>query len=106
MQNIPLNAVPSQTLNVVLDSQPCTLNVYSKFYGVYVDVYVNGALVVAGVRGENLNRIVRSVYLGFSGDLTFADAQGNEDPEYSGFGARYFLVYLTTADLAELGLVG
>src|SRR5690242_3617832 len=106
MQNVPLQAVPNQILNVTLGGQPCTLKVYEKFYGLYVDVYVNGALIVGGVIGQNLNRVVRSTYLGFVGDLMFADAQGEEDPDYAGLGSRFFLLYLTTDDLASLGLTG
>lgn len=106
MQNVPLQPVPNQTLNVVLGGQPCTLKVYEKFYGLYVDVYVDGALIVGGVIGQNLNRIVRSAYLGFVGDLMFADAQGEQDPDYAGLASRFFLFYLTTDDLASLGLTG
>ncbi|HEY6030515.1 MAG TPA: hypothetical protein VIU44_08130 [Gaiellaceae bacterium] len=94
----------SQVLNVTLDEQLCTIKVYQKFYGLYVDLYVNGTLIIGGVVGENLNRIVRSAYLGFSGDLAFVDSVGADDPEWGGLGSRFFLCYLSPADLATLGL--
>ena len=106
MQLVPLKPVPSQLLNVSLGNQQCQLKVYERFYGLYVDLYVNNALVIGGVKGENLNRVVRSLYLGFTGDFVFADAQGSDDPSYDGLGSRFFLFYLTTADLAALGLTG
>lgn len=99
MQIVPTKAIPNQTLQVQLDSQPCTLNVYQLAYGLFIDVYVGNALVVAGVICENLNRIVRSLYLGFSGDLAFFDTQGTDDPVYTGLGARFQLVYLEESDL-------
>lgn len=106
MQNVPLKATPSQELNVTLGQQLCSLKVYQKFFGMYVDLYVDNALIIGGVKAQNLNRIVRSTYLGFSGDLMFADAQGDDDPTWDGVGTRFFLFYLSPDDLATLGLTG
>ena len=41
----------------------------------------------------NLVGLVRSAYLGFIGQLAFFDTQGTSDPDYSGLGTRYQLVY-------------
>lgn len=106
MQLIPLQAIPSQVLNVALNSQQCRVSVYQKFFGLFVDVYIDDTLVIGGVIAENLNRIVRSVYLGFEGDLIFADAQGADNPQYEGLGGRFEFLYLTPADLVTLGLTG
>lgn len=99
MQTVPLQAVPNQTLQVQLGTQACSLNIYQQAYGLYVDLYVNNVLIIAGVIAENLNRIVRSVYLGFVGDFAFVDTQGSTDPVYTGLGDRYQLLYLEPADL-------
>ena len=99
MQIIPLTAIASQTLTIVLNNQICQINVYQKGAAVYVDLYVNNVLIIGGVICENLNRIVRSAYLGFIGDLTFYDTQGNLDPVYTGLGSRWILFYLDVADL-------
>jgi hypothetical protein len=96
---VPLQAVPNQTVNVQLGGQYVILNVYEKFYGLFMDVYANGNLIVAGVICENLNRIVRDLYLGFLGDFIWIDNQGSTDPVYTGIGARYSLAYLETIDL-------
>lgn len=114
MQLIPLISTPSQTLTVALAGQQCLLHVYQRRSGLYVDVSVfqnfasQGTLIVGGVVAENLNRIVRSVYLGFIGDLIFDDAQGTNDPDYTGLGTggRYEFLYLSADDLVTLGLVG
>ena len=104
MQIIPLAAVPSQVFSVQLNAQSCNIKVYQKAYpspqgGVYCDLYLNNALVIGGVLCENLNRIVRSLYLGFSGDLAFQDTQGSSDPTYTGLGTRFVFMYLEPSDL-------
>ena len=101
---IPLQQVPNQSVSVNLSGQYCQVNVYQKFFGLFLDLYVADSLIIGGVLCENLNRIVRSAYLGFSGDLGFWDMQGNTDPNYTGVGSRYQLVYLTAAELAAIGV--
>jgi hypothetical protein len=106
MQIIPTQAVPSQTFQVNLANQVCQINIYQKPSGLYMDVIcatmVNGGLW--GVLCENLNRIVRSLYLGFSGDFIWIDGQGETDPVFESLGSRYSLAYLAASDLAEIGL--
>ena len=100
MLAIPLNAVPSQNLNVTLDGQLCQLSVYQKNSGLYINVSINNVLIIGGVLCLDRNRIVRDAYLGFVGDLGFIDTQGTNDPTYDGLGDRYQLIYLEAADLA------
>jgi hypothetical protein len=99
---VPVQAIPNQTLQVQLSGQACVLNIYQLAYGLFMDVYVGNSLIVASVICENLNRIVRDLYLGFVGDFVFVDTQGGsnpQDPIYTGLGARYQLVYLEASDL-------
>jgi fumarate reductase subunit C len=97
---IPTQAVPNQTFSVTLNNQYCTVHVYAKSTGVYIDLSVNNALVIAGIICLNATLIVRDAYFGFSGDLVFVDLQGTDDPTYTGFGSRWILVYLAPSDLA------
>jgi len=99
MQIVPLSAAPNQTLTISLGGQVTQLNVYQKSEGLYIDVLVNNVLIIGGVICENLNRIVRSLYLGFSGDLAFIDNEGSDDPVYTGLGARFSLAYLSASEL-------
>ena len=99
MLEVPLQAVPNQTLTVSLGGQNCQLNLRQQPTGLYMDVFVNNALIIGGVICENLNRIVRDLYLGFVGDLMFDDTQGGTDPYYTGLGTQYVLVYLEASDL-------
>lgn len=96
---VPLAAVPAQTLTVVLNDQVCQIAVRQLSVGVAVDLAVNNAAIVNGVLGFNLNRIVRSAYLGFQGDLAFVDYEGSDDPVYTGFGTRFFLCYFPPDEL-------
>jgi len=99
MQIVPLQPLPSQTLTVNLANQVCQIAVYQKMSGLYMNLSVNNVLIIGGVLCENLNRIVRSLYLGFIGDFCFIDNQGSADPDFTGLGTRFSLAYLETADL-------
>ena len=47
---------------------------------VFVDVYLNDALLIGGVILRNKNKVVRNSYLGFTGDIVVIDTVGDEDP--------------------------
>lgn len=101
-QSVPLNATPSQTLQVTLGGQATQLNIYQKAKGLFMDVLVNNQLIIGGVLCQNLNRIIRSAYLGYQGDFVFGDNQDSEDPFYSGLGTRFTLMYLAASELTPL----
>lgn len=96
---VPTQPVANQTLQVQLSGQACVINLYQTAYALFMDLYVGNSLVVCGVICENLNRIVRSAYLGFDGDFAFVDTQGLSDPIYYGLGSRWQLVYFDDAAL-------
>lgn len=99
MQVIPLQPIPSQSIEITLAGQPCTINLWQTAYGMFATVLLNGVIVVSTVPCENLNRIVRGVYLGFVGDLAFLDLQGSSDPVFSGLGTRFVLLYLSPTEV-------
>lgn len=103
-QVIPLQPLANQTLQVQLNGQPCTINVYQQAFGLYVDLFVGTTPIVEGVIALNANLIVRNAYFGFLGDIEFIDVHLTNDPVYTGLGTRYFLIYLTPAELAALNL--
>jgi hypothetical protein len=96
---VPLQSVPSQTVRVTLGAQVCDVHVYQRSTGLHVDLTVAEVLVIGGVIAHDRNRIVRSVYLGFIGDLAFVDTHGSEDPDYTGLAERFLLIYFTPAEL-------
>lgn len=99
MQIIPLQPIPNQTVTVNLNGQNTQVDVYTTPFGLFMNVYVSNTLVVAGVICQNLNRIVRDLYLNFQGDLAFLDSQGDADPVYTGLGSRFSLGYLEPDEL-------
>lgn len=99
MNVIPLRAVQSQTLTVVLSGQNCRLNVYQKSTGLFLDLYISDSPVLTTVLCRDRVKIVRDEYRAFVGDLAFADQQGNDDPEFTGLGSRFILYY---GDAGEL----
>ena len=99
MQVVPTKALPNQQLSVSLREQSVILHIRQSLYGLFIDVYVDGTLIIGGVVCENKNWIVRNAYLGFVGDLMFMDVLGNSDPEYSELGTRYKLFYLEPDEL-------
>lgn len=102
MQVIPLQAVPSQLLQVVLGGQNCQLSIYQKPQGLFVDLSSNGVTISLAVIAQDVNPLNPIAYTGFIGNLIFTDTQGNSDPVYTGLGARFQLVYLTADEYAQL----
>ena len=115
---IPTAAVPNQTLTVALGGQACSINIYQTINttglllaggtittpGLFLDLYVAGALIIGGAVCETVNRIVRDLYLGFIGDLTWLNNVGDgTDPYYTGLGTTYSLAYLSPSDLGGIG---
>lgn len=91
---VPIKPLPNQAVQVQLADQACAIEILQTAFGLFMNLYVGSNLIIAGVLCENLNRIVRSLYLGFSGDFVFADTQGSSDPDYTGLGTRFILIYL------------
>ena len=85
-------------MTIALGGQRCQIDVRQRRTGLFLDLYVAGNLVIAGALCQDRNPVVRSVYLGFAGDLAFIDTQGTDDPSYTGLGSRWVLAYLTPSD--------
>lgn len=120
MQIVPLAPNPNQTLQIVLAGQNCSIELRSlDGYATTDTVSFDGAqpyiaftLDVSGVsitRTQNcLNRkrlLINRQYLGFVGDFMFIDTQGQDDPQYTGLGTRWQLVYIEAADLEAAAAV-
>lgn len=118
MQIVPLTAEPSQTLQIVLAGQNCSLEIDSldgsdptdpTMSTVYswlgLTLAVGGVSITATAPCLNLKRVlINRQYLGFVGDFMFIDTQpsqgtSGQDPEWEGLGARWVLLYLEASDL-------
>jgi hypothetical protein len=98
-QVIPLQPVPNQTTQVVLNNQNCQIDVWQTPDALFFNLSVNDEIVVNGQVCQNLNRLVLDQYLGFSGDFAFNDSQGSTDPNYLDIGTRYQLLYYNESEL-------
>jgi hypothetical protein len=100
MEIIPTQPIPSQVINVILSGQATTIALRQLSTGLFMNLMVGGTEIVGLVICENLNRIVRDLYLGFKGDLLFLDNSGSgTDPNYLGLGTQFSLAYLSPSDL-------
>lgn len=115
MQLVPLTAVPSQSVQAVLDGQSVSLSVYQLGFPpvaeLYCDLASDGTPIIncrkcRAFSGSTTEAapfmLLDASYWGFQGDFLFLDTQGDEDPQYSGLGSRWQLVYYTPDDLAAL----
>lgn len=99
MQIVPIDPVASQKFTISLSNQACQIELTQRVTALYMNLFVNDELVIGGVICRNQVRIVRDLYLGFSGDFFFNDTQGSSDPNYTGLGTRFTLVYVTPDEL-------
>ena len=90
---IPLQSEPDQTVQAYLSGQNCTIRVYQRTFGLYVDFYVGNLPIFYGQQAFNMNKIVRNAYYKFIGDIYFFDTDGLVDPFYTGLGSRFVLLY-------------
>lgn len=91
---IPLQQKANQTFDCVLDNAvPCTINLTTTDYGLFVDVTYNGSKVASARLCQDRTNLNPYPYLGMPQALFFADTQGTNDPQFAGFGTRYLLCY-------------
>ena len=100
MEQIPLQAIPSQEVQCILGGQNCTLSVYWRWGKLYADLLVDSEPVFTGAICQNLQWVNQSPSILFSGGLVFVDCLGDEAPRWDGLGTRWALLYLD-ADEAQ-----
>ena len=105
MIKIPLQALPSQKVRVVLDRQNCTLSFYYRFGNLYADILCNDNVVQVGAICRNRMNIVQIANIVFDGGLYFLDLLGDNDPEYKLIGQRYILLYVGENETLPRGLM-
>lgn len=106
-QIVPTQPIQNQTLFAQLGGQACEIALQQMAFGLFMTVSVGNEVIIAGVICLNATLIVRSAYLGFSGDLEFVDTQSLTDPQdpvYTGLGSRFQLLYLSASEVAALNL--
>jgi hypothetical protein len=99
MMNIPLRPVANQTLAVTLARQAAQIALRQNGAHLYFDLTNNGTTIVRTRICRDRQRLLLDIaYRGFIGDFIFVDTQGTSDPQFSGLGDRYLLVYLAAGE--------
>lgn len=92
---IPLDAVPSQTVNVTLANQPARISVRTIGTKLYFSL---DGIVTNRICRDRQRLLVDAQYQGFTGEFAFVDTQGVDDPVFTGLGARFQLVYYNAGE--------
>jgi len=90
---IPLQAIPSQTVGVSLNSQQCSITLRELNGRQYLSLSINGAPICNNVLLQSSTSIIKAAYTGFVGDLIVIDSVGSDAPIYTGWGSRWSLIY-------------
>lgn len=87
------SGLPAQKLAVQLAGKAVGVTLFQKATGLFANISLAGAAVASGVLCRDGVPLVNAAHLGFPGDLTFVDTQGAADPDYSGLGSRFKLLW-------------
>ncbi|MBS0961133.1 MULTISPECIES: phage baseplate plug family protein [Acetobacter] len=90
---IPLEAVPAQMLKVSLSGSMMQITLRQRSTGLYADIWLGQTAVLSGVLCQNLTWLVRDQAAGLPGDFTFVDTKGLQNPDSTGLGSRFMLMY-------------
>lgn len=84
---------PAQTLVTQLGGKSIGVTLAQKATGLFADISMNGLPVVAGALCRDAVPLVNAAHLGFPGDLALFDMKGNSDPDFTGLGSRFKLLW-------------
>lgn len=96
---VPLSALPSQELSLVLGNQDVTVRVLTRGDYLYLDVLNEDTPIILGQLIVSNANLLPSGLTNFVGNFRMVDTNGNADPEYIGLGERWQLLYLSDEDL-------
>lgn len=94
---IPLKPEPAQSRAVLLEGQSFVIELYQDGGRQYFNASLAGEVLCRGVLLVNKSRIMRVPYKGVIGDFFVIDTQGDEAPDYKGWGTRWLLAFSADA---------
>lgn len=100
MQNIPIQALPNQTLSVPLDNNQWDISIKTTNGTVSVTLVLNGIVIIENLRAVAGTRIIPDKYQE-SGNFAII-TQNFQIPDYTQFGNTQTLVYISAAELSAL----
>ena len=99
---IPLEQVPNQQLEIILNNQDCKLHLYVRGDYLYFDLEIASEPFFYGAICYDRTKILPVQRETFNGNFIFIDTLSNNNPEYTKLSDRYKLYYLTNEELNEL----
>lgn len=93
MREIPLEAIPYQTLSFMLEDKSVQVSVRQLGTSLYTSLWIDGEPITSLVRATNGGRICAYPTSAIDTDLRWIDTVGDSDPQYDGLGTRWRMVY-------------
>lgn len=90
---VPISAVPAQMFKITLAAQTLQITLRQRATGLYADIWCAGTRVLSGVLCQDRTWLARNAATGLPGDLAFMDTQGTQNPQSTGLGTRYVLLW-------------
>lgn len=97
MQNVPIQALPSQSFSVPLDNNQWDITIRTANGVIAVTLVLNGVTVIENMRAVGGMRIIPDQYQE-NGNFVFV-TQNFQVPDYTQFGISQKLIYLSAAEL-------
>ena len=105
MEVLPLITYPNQELQIILENQDCTIKVYERSRYTFMDLSVGDSYIRRGQLCVPYAPIL-SEPCNFTGNFYVIDTDApefeQEPPEYQEWNKRWFLIYLTADEIAEV----
>ena len=98
MVEIPLQPIPAQRLNIVLDDQNCTIHLFWRWGRCYMDLSVDDTEIFTGAICQNMQAVNQSPSIYFSGSFYFIDTLAEVAPQWDGLGDRWRLLYFSAGE--------
>ena len=96
---IPLEQIPNQEFEIILNNQSCTIHLFLRGDYLYLDLMLDNDPVFYGAICYDRTKIlpVNSI---FKGNFIFIDNLSSSNPEYTKLNERYELYYLDEKEIA------
>ena len=101
MQIIPVQPIPAQTFQIILDGQYCTISIYWRWGRCFMDLSVGETAIFKGALCLHAQAVNQFPSQSFAGTLYFIDMLSQEPPQWEGLGERWVLAYLSEGETWE-----
>lgn len=101
MIEVPLEQIPNQIFEIILNQQDCTIHLYVRGDYLYFDLEIANEPFFYGAICLDRTPVLPVQKETFNGNFLFIDTLGRQHPEYTKLNDRYKLYYLTNDEVAE-----